>query len=162
MLVCNICGRQSPSYSRISWQWQVNIRKDAGGKFIYQGHIRVLFFPLQRFRITDRLVDAIGDALCDQGAQAFTENPIKQHNFATIERRLLLIFDGLDELSKPGDAADKETRLFLTELRSTLQTWNQNGRRVLALVTGRTAAVQSGQEILRLSGAQELRSCRCS
>ena len=118
--------------------------------------LRVLFLPLQRFRIRDKLTEAVGDAMGDEGSRDFSENPLKQKNFATEERRVFLIFDGLDELSKPGDLADEETRLFLTELRAFIERCNTNDCRVLCLVTGRTAVVQAHRDILRLADNQEL------
>src|SRR5437870_2663670 len=86
---------------------------------------RVLFFPLQRFLIHDRLPNAIGTYLTNTGA--FTRNPLDRQNFATPDQRLILVFDGLDELTKPGDLAETEVRRFLAELRMTLGQWNQDG-----------------------------------
>jgi hypothetical protein len=43
--------------------------------------------------------DAIGEALGANGAEAFSENPLSRPHFASRERPVLLIFDGLDELA---------------------------------------------------------------
>jgi hypothetical protein len=108
-----------------------------------QRTMRVLYFPLQHFRISGKLLDAIGEALGPRGVAAFTENPLDQPQFATADRRLLLIFDGLDELAQPGQIADEQTREFLGELRFFLDRWNMSQCRVFGLVTGRTAVVQA-------------------
>ena len=121
-----------------------------------QRAMRVLFFPLQHFRIGGKLLDAIGEALGEHGAAAFTDNPLEQPQFATADRPLLLVFDGLDELAQPGRAADEQTRVFLGDLRSFLDRWNQNQCRVFGLVTGRTAVVQASRDVLKLSERQEL------
>lgn len=114
----------------------------------------VLFFPLQRFLLNDRLTTAISTYLFN--TEAFTQNPLEQKEFATKRRRLILIFDGLDELTKPGELAETEARRFLAELRTTLAQWNSQQCRVLAVVTGRTAIVQASRDAIRVAPAQEL------
>jgi uncharacterized protein YjbI with pentapeptide repeats len=114
----------------------------------------VLFFPLQRFMIYDRLPNAIGTYLANTGA--FAQNPLERPSFATLRKRLILIFDGLDELMKPGDLAEAEVRRFLAELRMTLAQWNQNGCRVIAIVTGRTPVVQATSDVIRVGPRHEL------
>ena len=123
------------------------------------GDLRVLFLPLQRFRIRGRLADAVGEGLCECEPPAFERNPLERGSGGT-DRPLLLIFDGLDELSKPGDLADKETRLFLDELRRFLELQNQESCRVFALITGRTAAIQASQDALKLKEGRELEVLR--
>jgi hypothetical protein len=113
--------------------------------------LNVLVFPLQHFSLKNRLDDAIGEFLTDAGF--FTDNPLKQPGFASPDRRLLLIFDGLDEL---GKSAESEARAFLGEVRSQLGVWNQQGCRVLALVTGRTVAIQATHDVSRPRDRQEL------
>jgi hypothetical protein len=61
--------------------------------------MRVLFFPLQRFPTDRPLQESMRAWLVDSGA--FAESPIRQANFASKLNPLLLIFDGLDELTKP-------------------------------------------------------------
>jgi hypothetical protein len=116
--------------------------------------LRVLFFPLQRFLIHDRLSNAIGTYLINTGA--FTRNPVEQPSFATQHQRLILVFDGLDELTKPGELAETEVRRFLSELRMTLAQWNQNACRAIAVVTGRTPIVQATRDVVRVAPRQEL------
>lgn len=114
----------------------------------------VLLFPLQRFGVRDRLIDAVGDYLT--GAEFFSDNPLTQTDFATPDKPLLLIFDGLDELTKPGQAADAEARRFLDHVSRQLEIWNTQACRVFALITGRTVAIQSTRDVIRQQGRQEL------
>ena len=116
--------------------------------------MRVLFFPLQRFPTDRPLQEAMRAWLVDFGA--FAESPIRQANFASKVNPLLLIFDGLDELTKPGDLADRMTRDFVNEVRTNLGIWNAQERRVLVLITGRTIIAQQYRQNLGLSEAQTL------
>jgi uncharacterized protein YjbI with pentapeptide repeats len=120
------------------------------------GTMRVLLFPLQHFRMAGKLIDAIGEALGEYGYQAFRVNPLQQPDFATSTNRLLLIFDGLDELAQPGQDADKQTRDFLSEVRFFIDLWNVNSCRVLCLITGRSAIIQAHRDSLRRKDGQEL------
>lgn len=106
-----------------------------------EGRVRVLFIALQRFDMEDKIESAVGTYLRRQ--QLFAANPLEQPDFASAKNPLLLIFDGLDELSKPGDYADQETMKFMTRLNNALSQWNGRERAVLALITGRTASVQA-------------------
>jgi predicted NACHT family NTPase len=65
--------------------------------------MRVLFIPLQRFRILASLKEAMASYLTE--TKRFQQNPLSQQGFANPSDPLLLIFDGLDELTKPGDGA---------------------------------------------------------
>jgi adenylate kinase family enzyme len=116
--------------------------------------MRVLFFPLQRFPTDKPLQEAMRIWLVDSGS--FAESPIRQANFASKVNQLLLIFDGLDELTKPGDLADKMTREFVQEVRANLGVWNAQERRVLVLITGRTIVAQQHRHGLGLGEAQSL------
>lgn len=118
------------------------------------GRMRVLFIPLQRFRIQADLRDAIADYLTR--TTRFGASPLAQSEFATPANPLLLIFDGLDELSKPGDLADEQTALFINELRQHLTWWNEHGVRVMALITGRTVYAESKRPLLRIQDRQEV------
>jgi hypothetical protein len=116
--------------------------------------MRVLFIPLQRFRIQASLKDAITTYLTE--TKRFQQSPLAQEGFATPSDPLLLIFDGLDELTKPGDLADEQTKLFIEELRHHLGLWNEGGAKVLALLTGRTVYAQAKRPLLRLADHQEV------
>jgi hypothetical protein len=125
-------------------------RRKPGGK-----EMRVLSFPLQRFLFKADLRTALHGALVDK--QVFRENPFDVPDFATSERPLLLVFDGLDELGIEGKDAIAESKLFLAEVRNQLCQWNGDGPvRVMALITGRTVILQQTEEALHLDLGQEL------
>ena len=116
--------------------------------------MRVLFIPLQRFRIQASLKEAIASYLTGTGR--FPQSPLAQPGFASPKDPLLLIFDGLDELTKPGDLADAQTELFIAELRQNLTWWNEQAVQVLALITGRTVYAQAKRSLLRIADRQEV------
>ncbi|MCB9959014.1 MAG: pentapeptide repeat-containing protein [Rhodospirillaceae bacterium] len=116
---------------------------------------RILFLPLQRMYLRERtLTDAMGDILTatDRSSwEHFRDNPVSAKDFPDTDRRTLLIFDGLDELTKPGDKADEQTRAFIDDLRHSLDRWNEGKIRVLALVTGRTPTIQAHADSLKVT-----------
>ena len=120
--------------------------------------MRVLFIPLQRFSIQASLKDAIATYLTE--TKRFQQSPLAQDGFASAADPLLLIFDGLDELTKPGDLADEQTKMFIEELRHHLGLWNEGGVKVLALITGRTVYAQAKRPCSALPTARRLRYCR--
>jgi predicted NACHT family NTPase len=61
--------------------------------------MRLLFIPLQRIRILASFKEAITSYLTQ--TKCFQQSPVDQQGFASPGDPLLLIFDGLDELTTP-------------------------------------------------------------
>ena len=93
--------------------------KHLAARLANDGPVRVLFVALQHFDMEEKLEDAIGTYLRRIGL--FESNPLEQPEFASPQRPLLLLFDGLDELTKPGDLADQETARFVRRLSTALK-----------------------------------------
>lgn len=109
-----------------------------------KNEIPVLFIPLHHFNLTDELVDAVGNFARED--RYLRSNPLVDD---TREERLLLIFDGLDELAMQGKAASDVAQQFIDELIRVLERHNDNGNRWRAIVTGRELSVQANEARLR-------------
>lgn len=106
--------------------------------------VPVLFIPLHHFNINDSLVKAV--------EQFVYQDPILRINPLDAkegEKRLLIIFDGLDELSMQGKAADATARDFVDEVLSTFSRFNNRDMKWQALITGRDLSVQASETRLR-------------
>lgn len=103
----------------------------------------VLFIPMHHFNMKDDLVDAIGDFIRDD--RYLKNNPLLQE---TRQERLLLVFDGLDELSMQGQASVDTVNQFVDKLIRLLDRQNDNGNKWQAIVTGRDLSVQSSEHNL--------------
>lgn len=106
---------------------------------------RILFIPLHRFNVKNDISEAI---------EAFTKlDPYISHNpleyISQNGNPLILIFDGLDELSKQGSYGQGLVTQFIDQLRQTLLSINQGICRIKILVTGREVAVQAIQNKFR-------------
>ncbi len=75
-----------------------------------KGEIRVLFIPLHQFNPSDDLVDAIGKFINSDIYGILPPNPLCLDN---VESRLLIIFDGLDELAMQGKVAAEVAQQFV-------------------------------------------------
>lgn len=107
--------------------------------------IPVLFIPLHHFSISEDLHQAI--AAYVQQDPFLRVNPLDAKEG---ERRLLVIFDGLDELSMQGKAADMVARDFVDEVIQTLYKRNNYANtQWQVLITGRDLAVQANETRLR-------------
>lgn len=88
----------------------------------------------------------------------FSSSPLESVNL--FRKPVLLIFDGLDELVRPGKDADEIAREFMVDLRGLLDQENGlSGKgpvRILAVTTGRIAAAGSAARALKCSGKQIL------
>lgn len=104
--------------------------------------ITVLFIPLHYFNLTDDLIQAVGNFVQGEGLS----NPLAKN---TQKERVLLIFDGLDELSMQGKAASDIALQFIDELSRMLERYNDNGNSWQAIVTGRDLSVQASESRLR-------------
>ncbi|SOC20137.1 hypothetical protein SAMN05877809_11162 [Rhodobacter sp. JA431] len=118
---------------------------------ILRERYRVIFVELQHMRaMTGELVSDLANYLrgrppsnVTKGTPGLPDNALK---WARDEKnpQLLLVFDGLDELSFVGDHAAELTRKFILSVRLMLITQNAEGTWLRALVLGRNAAIQSG------------------
>jgi len=121
---------------------------------IEEDKTHVFHFPLQRFLLNAQLIDAIGKYLFN--SSYFKRNPLSDSYFLDGSRKIVLLFDGLDELTKPGEISDIEAKRFLMELRTTLLQFNVTRQRVIAVVTGRTAILQSTADAVRVKAESEV------
>lgn len=101
--------------------------------------VPVLFIPLHRFKISGYLPDAIRQFLDNH-------NILSQENLLN-ESNLLLIFDGLDELSMQGANSKEVANDFTEELKEVLR--EKRGLNWKAIVTGRELSIQQQQNKLK-------------
>lgn len=100
----------------------------------------VLFIPLHRFRLDDYLLEAV--------RKFVSINPILMNTDLTNEYDLLLIFDGLDELSmQSGSNAKEAASSFIEEVKVALR--DQSSLHWKAIITGRELSVQSQKSQLK-------------
>ena len=126
-------GSGKSSFAKI---WAANLAE--------KGH-RVAFIPLHHFNVKDDLLQGIGDF--------FKIHPYLQHNplehLSECKQPLLLILDGLDELSKQGVYAAEVASKFVHEVERSVQSINQEKCQLKVLITGREVAVQAHELTFR-------------
>lgn len=101
---------------------------------------RVLFIPLHLFEPTDDLTDALNKFIEEEG---YFSN-VNFLNPKEGEKRLLLIFDGLDELTMQGKVGNEVAQEFVKEVQRKVHIYNQREPRLKVLICGRDIAVQAG------------------
>lgn len=101
--------------------------------------IPILFIPLHRFKISDYLPEAIKKFL-DNHSILTRDNLLE-------ESKLLLIFDGLDELSMQGSNSKEVANNFTEELKEVLR--EKRSLNWKAIVTGRELSIQQQQNKLK-------------
>jgi hypothetical protein len=102
-----------------------------------KGNIPILFIPLHHFELTEDLVDAVHNFV--RYLQFFPSNPIDPK---TGEERILIIFDGLDELSMQGKVGVEVSQQFIREIDNKVFRFNQAKTRLQVLISGRELVVQ--------------------
>lgn len=113
----------------------------------YKAEHHVVFVHLQHMGLSLDLHAAIGLYLqrensehAPDGSAGLPENPLSWR--ATDPRPLLLVFDGLDELSHSDETSKTLARRFIFSVKNLLVQLNANGSPVRALILGRSAACQ--------------------
>ena len=96
----------------------------------------VLLFPLQRFQWRTGIIESVAATLTAY-SDHMRHNPLDPDHLRDRHTPLLLIFDGLDELTASTEASEAISATFLRELSSALRAWGD--RPVWAIVTGRDA-----------------------
>ena len=111
-------------------------------KLVEQGR-NVLFIPLYLFEIRDDLLIAIKDFLKDDGF--INDDPFKLD-------RLLIIFDGLDELSMQGKFLAEVANQFLQEVERKVTRLNNQKIKLQCIISGRDIVVQQNENYFRKEG----------
>ncbi len=101
---------------------------------------QVLYIPLHRLSFSTDLVTAVQTFVQHDGF--LPENPLEPSDQ---DLRLLIIFDGLDELSMQGKIAQEVAHNFINEVREKVHHFNQNKTRLQVLISGRDVVVQSNK-----------------
>ncbi len=106
--------------------------------------IRVLFIPLHHFEPTADLVEAVGKFV--ETGDFLAVNPLlPEHR----EERLLIIFDGLDELAMQGKIGERTAQDFVGEVQRTVGLMNHQKAWVQVLISGRELVVQASETNFR-------------
>ncbi len=112
---------------------------------------RVLFIQLQHLTMYGTLKESIGRYLegrhgykLPNQTEGFPENPLEWHGEDT--RPMLMVFDGLDELTTNKDRENDLTKKFVSNLKHVLNDLNSAGRPAAALVLGRDLAMDVARE----------------
>lgn len=123
---------------------------------IERDYHRVIFVSLQRMAFGGDLTSSIGahlkkrwHATKSYGAEGFQENPFDHSG--EDEKPLLLIFDGLDELSPKEEKATEVTRKFVAAVNSMLRSTED----IKAVVLGRPTACQEAMEAVEFELPRE-------
>ena len=109
-----------------------------------KGEIPILLIPLHHFDPTGDLVEAVAKFIRDDDYLA--HNPLAGD---LKESRLLIIFDGLDELSMQGKLGSEVARSFINEVQKTVSRINYRQIHLQVIISGRPVVIQSNQTELR-------------
>lgn len=109
----------------------------------------VLFIPLHLFDPSGDLVASLNNFLRADLDNILPPNPLEKEN---AERKILLIFDGLDELSMQGKVGAQVAQDFVREVQKKLLSFNRNEARVFTLLSGRELVVQATKTEFRQEG----------
>jgi len=105
-----------------------------------EANTRVLFVPLHRFEIKDDLVE---------GLQRFIRfNEYLNHDPLGSER-LVVIFDGLDELAMQGRVLADAANQFIREIKMKLGNLNSQRTRLQVVISGRDIIIQANEAEFR-------------
>jgi Pentapeptide repeats (8 copies) len=133
-----ICGGPGCGKSSFTKIWAAQLAESS--------LIPVLVIPLHQFECESDLVEAIGQFIHNDPYDLLPPNPLKGDN---AEQRLLLIFDGLDELTMQGKVGNEAVQEFVDKVGKLLNRFNQQELRLQVLVSGRDFAIQADSSILR-------------
>lgn len=117
-------------------------------KLAERADIRPLLIPLQHIDLKKDLRDAINQYYVDTSGSAFSQPPLAR---AAVEDGppLVLIFDGLDEIAAPGEAAKDVVGDFANRLATLVASLDGAAQaKVKVIVSGRMPAFQAARRYL--------------
>ncbi|MDR0864162.1 MAG: pentapeptide repeat-containing protein [Candidatus Symbiothrix sp.] len=101
---------------------------------------KVIFIPLHRCKISERLNQTINGFLTEE-TQSFSSDIITNDE----KDKIILLFDGLDELSMQGKMLTEIAQNFLHEIARSVSNFNQRNCRFQIIITGRDVVVQQNE-----------------
>ena len=107
-----------------------------------------LYIPLQHVDLEGDLRASVNRYFTDRTSGSFTQPPLTRQ---AIEDGppLLLIFDGLDELARPGEAANDIVNLFITKLTNLVSSLRGDGSKIIkVVVSGRMPSFQAAKRYI--------------
>ena len=107
---------------------------------------RVLFVPLHQFDPQDDLMKALTNYIQADLDRLLPPNPLDKDYS---EERVVLIFDGLDELAMQGKVGAEIAKDFVREVQEKLNRHNQSKLRLQVILSGRDLVVQANSSALR-------------
>ncbi|MDZ7959509.1 MAG: pentapeptide repeat-containing protein [Aulosira sp. DedQUE10] len=110
------------------------------------GKISVLFIPLHLFDPEDDLVNGIDKFINDLRDIPLPPNPLDKENKV---EKLLIIFDGLDELAMQGKMGEEVAQKFVREVQRQVHAFNHVQTRLEVLISGRELVIQKNQSDFR-------------
>nr|WP_232224226.1 pentapeptide repeat-containing protein [Mastigocladopsis repens] len=113
-------------------------------------NIQVLFIPLHLFNLKADLVEGLSNFIESTHRIPLPQNPLKRDNSVS---RLLMIFDGLDELSMRGKIDKDIAQEFVSVVQRQVEKFNDSDNcNLQVLVSGRELVVQQAHSsVLRQS-----------
>ena len=111
-----------------------------------EGKHKVLLIPLHRFDLTSDLTQSVGNYVRDTGILSGGINPLDPEKG---EKKLVLLFDGLDELSKAGSVSENIAGEFVDYLLRTVDRRNATELHLQVVLSGRLVAIQGQQSKFR-------------
>lgn len=105
--------------------------------------LNVVWVPLHQFSFDSKLETSLAEFCKESGRPP--------EDFLETSRRVLLIFDGLDELAMAGRELQQAAKGLVSELIRLAELRNRDGLKVQALLSGREVAIQEYAEELRRS-----------
>jgi hypothetical protein len=112
------------------------------------GGYRPLYIPMQRISLDTDLRQAIDRFFVDRTNGSFTRPPLTRESIEN-GPPILLIFDGLDELARPGEAANEVVNLFSSRLAHLFSALRGDGSQCIKIiVSGRMPSFQAARKYI--------------
>ncbi|MGB5770785.1 MAG: NACHT domain-containing protein, partial [Crocosphaera sp.] len=109
------------------------------------GNLRTLFIPLHLFDPKDDLINAVQTFI--KGDELLNTNPLSLDELN--EQKLLIIFDGLDELASQGEIAKEIAQKFIEEVQNKTNQLNRNRLLLQVIISGRELIIQDNSSKFR-------------
>ena len=106
--------------------------------------IPLFFIPLHIFQVKEDLIEAVNIFI---GSQTCFDEDFSLKDFTN--KKVLLIFDGLDELSMQGNMGAKVAKSFIDEVQRKIKELNYDKMQLQVIISGRPVIISANEDNLR-------------